>query len=319
MRLSWAIIIALLAAPCGALCHCCVPVRPAPPPRAAPPRRDAHTRRELLARGVALGVSSCACCMAPPQPAYALAKLVEPDRAAKEKFDVSRNAIFDSGFARGMAEGMGDYEAAVAPKKKELFGALLASLPRNEGVVVEIGMGSFPNAPFFAQPPAGSKPPPAAMDIIGIDPNDSMARYAQRNAKAAGLLDAGHSLRILHGVAEALPLESGTADAVVCTLTLCSVVDPPVALAEMRRVLRPGGKLLFVEHVLSETDAALAQQQRTLTPMQAAPARAAPPGQPHPPHRFSRGSGGAQSHHLHPSRRWRAPTAATSTGVRSST
>ena len=54
----------------------------------------------------------------------------------------------------------------------------------------------------------------------------------------------------------------------VCTLTLCSVRDPAAAVAEVRRVLRPGGIFLFIEHVLSPTDAFLAQQQRTLTPLQ---------------------------------------------------
>lgn len=70
------------------------------------------------------------------------------------------------------------------------------------------------------------------------------------------------------GVGEALPLADSSADAVVCTLTLCSVRDPAAAVAEVRRVLRPGGIFLFIEHVLSPTDAFLAQQQRTLTPLQ---------------------------------------------------
>ena len=71
-----------------------------------------------------------------------------------------------------------------------------------------------------------------------------------------------------HGVAEALPLPDGSVDAVVCPLTLCSVPNQELALAEIRRVLRPGGTYLFWEHVLSRDDIGLALQQRLLTPLQ---------------------------------------------------
>mmetsp|Transcript_31750 Transcript_31750/g.79778 ORF Transcript_31750/g.79778 Transcript_31750/m.79778 type:complete len:158 (-) Transcript_31750:813-1286(-) len=81
---------------------------------------------------------------------------------------------------------------------------------------------------------------------------------------------AAASLRIVHGVAEALPLPSNCADAVVCTLTLCSVRDPAAALAEIRRVLKPGAPFLFVEHVLSEDDPGLAAQQLRFDSLQVA-------------------------------------------------
>jgi ubiquinone/menaquinone biosynthesis C-methylase UbiE len=132
-----------------------------------------------------------------------------------------------------MANSMADYERAVAPHKKELFGKLLASLPETDAVVVELGMGSFPNAPYLAATDAAS---PQRMDIVGIDPNDSMEAYAQRSARRAGLLEQGHSVRVVHGVGEALPLKNRVADAVVCTLTLCSVVEPERVMAEVRRV-----------------------------------------------------------------------------------
>ena len=99
-----------------------------------------------------------------------------------------------------------------------------------------------------------------------------MAPYAQRASEKAGLLSRGHSVRTSHGVGEALPLADGCADAVVCTLTLCSVVDPARTLAEIVRVLKPGGKFLFLEHVLSETDSGLARQQVVATPLQVASA-----------------------------------------------
>jgi ubiquinone/menaquinone biosynthesis C-methylase UbiE len=118
------------------------------------------------------------------------------------------------------------------------------------------------------------------MDIIGIDPNDKMSTYAQINARKArltgskprftptGAIAPPNTVRIVHGVSEALPLQDASCDAVVCTLTLCSVVDPEASLAEVKRVLKPGGKFLFWEHVLSETDEDLKRQQIALTPAQ---------------------------------------------------
>jgi len=218
------------------------------------------SRRALLG-----GAFACPCCLISPGAADALAALVTPNSKDLQAFDVPRDARRDSGFAMGMATGMADYEVAAAPRKRVLFGNLLASLPKTDAVVVELGMGSFPNADFLA---AGGESGPQRMDIIGLDPNDSMEVYARRAAKRAGLLEQGHSVRVVHGVGEALPLKTGSADAVVCTLTLCSVVDPERTLAEVRRVLKPGGKLLFWEHVLCETDSSLAMQQELTTPMQ---------------------------------------------------
>ena len=159
-----------------------------------------------------------------------------------------------------MSTGMREYEAAVASTKQELFDKMLHTLPEGpERVVVELGMGSFPNAPFY-------RTARSPLDIIGVDPNDSMEAYAKKNAKE--LVATGFSVRVVHGVGEALPLSSGSADAVVCTLTLCSVPQPERALAEIRRVLRPGGQFLFLEHVLSETDQRMATLQRALSPAQ---------------------------------------------------
>ena len=166
----------------------------------------------------------------------------------------------DAGFALGMATGMRDYEVAVGPTKQRYFGKMLRALPaRPDAVVVELGMGSFPNSPFYAE----ARYP---LDLIGVDPNDSMATFAM--AAAAPLKATGSTVRTTHGVGEALPLATGSVDAVVCTLTLCSVLAPERVLAEVRRVLRPGGQFLFVEHVLSETDPRFAEVQKALTPAQ---------------------------------------------------
>eukprot|EP00536_Pseudo-nitzschia_multiseries_P001067 jgi/Psemu1/180083/e_gw1.13.73.1 len=160
---------------------------------------------------------------------------------------------------------MVDYEREAYPKKKELFRNLFSSLSTSEErdpVVVEIGMGSFPNALYYKGAARG-------LDIIGVDPNDWMAGYAKDNADRAGLLQGdGDNLRIVHGVSEALPLLDASCDAVVCTLTLCSVLDPALSVSEIKRVLKPGGKFLFWEHVLSETDPGFARQQILNTPNQ---------------------------------------------------
>ena len=100
-----------------------------------------------------------------------------------------------------------------------------------------------------------------------MDPNDRMENYARDNAARAGL-GATSSLRVAHGVSEALPLASKSCDAIVCSLTLCSVVDPARSVAEIKRVLRPGGQFVFWEHVLSETDPSFAEEQVRATPMQ---------------------------------------------------
>lgn len=224
---------------------------------------------DVLCRSVS-AASICGCCSSTlflPQPAHGLAQITTPLPEALVGFDPPRNPFMDAAFAQGMAVGMVDYEREAYPKKKELFKQLFSSLPINgnnneEPVVVEIGMGSFPNALYYEGAAKG-------LDIVGIDPNDWMTGYAKENAERAGLLNVdGDNLRIVHGISEALPLLDGSCDAVVCTLTLCSVVDPVKSVSEIKRVLKPGGKFLFWEHVLSQTDPNFARQQILNTPNQ---------------------------------------------------
>eukprot|EP00961_Rhodomonas_salina_P016237 218438-Rhodomonas_salina.5 len=75
-----------------------------------------------------------------------------------------------------MSTGMADYEEAAKAKKKELFKRFLSAMPRTGASIVEVGMGSFPNAPYFGL----LKEAPRQMDILGVDPNDNMAGYAQK-------------------------------------------------------------------------------------------------------------------------------------------
>eukprot|EP00930_Biecheleria_cincta_P082068 TRINITY_DN7162_c0_g3_i1.p1 TRINITY_DN7162_c0_g3~~TRINITY_DN7162_c0_g3_i1.p1 ORF type:complete len:366 (+),score=75.81 TRINITY_DN7162_c0_g3_i1:32-1099(+) len=230
-------------------------------PAPAPQRQS----RAGLLRVAAAAACACGVCLrTESRPASAMAQLVLPSAEKLRRFDPPRDKEFDKRFAGGMNFGMRDYEEAVAANKRKHFEQFFQALPKG-ATIVEVGLGSFPNAPFF-----GMSSAPQGMDIIGVDPNDSMEQYARQNAEAAGIMDPAkkNSLRIAHGVAEALPLDTGSADGVVCTLTLCSVLDPDMALAEITRVLKPGGKFLFHEHVLSESDPKFAVQQQKMTPYQ---------------------------------------------------
>jgi ubiquinone/menaquinone biosynthesis C-methylase UbiE len=107
-------------------------------------------------------------------------------------------------------------------------------VPAAEGRVLEIGVGSGLNLPFYSQ---------KAERVIGLDPSPkllSMARQAARPTTSP--------VEFVEGSAEAIPLEDASVDTVVTTWTLCSIPDAPRSLREMRRVLKPEGRLLFVEH-----------------------------------------------------------------------
>ncbi|MFH7326815.1 class I SAM-dependent methyltransferase [Desulfurivibrio sp. C05AmB] len=98
------------------------------------------------------------------------------------------------------------------------------------GRTLEVGCGTGRNLPLY----------PAGLAVIGIDPDPAALRYARRRAPRVPLLAA----RV-----EALPFRPGTFDSVVSSLVFCSVADPERGLAEIRRVLRPGGELRMLEHV----------------------------------------------------------------------
>ena len=203
--------------------------------------------------------------------ALAMAPIVDLDPGLVSKYDLPRSDKQDYLFAKGMAQGMKGYEQAVKDRKQRLFSEVFAQLPKGvEATVVEVGLGTFPNASYYFE--GEVKSGPSSLDLVGVDPNDAMESYATANlakARSSGSKLDAH-LRIVHGVAEALPLLSKSADAVICTLTLCSVVDPERAVAEVRRVLKPGAPFMFIEHVLSEDDPNLAQLQLRFNAMQIA-------------------------------------------------
>lgn len=125
-------------------------------------------------------------------------------------------------------------------------------IPQAAGRVLEIGIGTGLNLPFYDKQKVRS--------LVGIDPAEQMHRLARRRSERAGL-----PVELLPLSADRLPLASASFDCVVCTFTLCTVPDPPAALAEMRRVLRPGGTLLLAEHGLAP-EPQVARWQHRLEP-----------------------------------------------------
>lgn len=103
-----------------------------------------------------------------------------------------------------------------------------------EGRVLDIGFGSGPNLPFYAR---------KARDIFGLDPSPPLLARAQKKVPRAQT-----PVHLLEGSAEHIPLADHSMDTIVMTWTGCSIAQIGAALGEMRRVLRPGGRLLFVEH-----------------------------------------------------------------------
>jgi len=119
------------------------------------------------------------------------------------------------------------------------------------GRVLEIGIGSGLNLAFYG---------PAVTSILGIEPSQALIDLATIRAGTAR-----RTVSFLHASAEEIPMEAGSVDTVVTTWTLCSIGDAAAALAEMRRVLKPGGELLFAEHGHAP-DAWVARWQDWLTP-----------------------------------------------------
>lgn len=127
-------------------------------------------------------------------------------------------------------------------------------VPRAHGRVLEVGVGTGHNLPFYD---AGR-----VTEVIALDPAEQMHRRARSRAAEAGI-----DVRVLGLPAETIPLDDDEVDTVVMTFTLCTIPDPTTALAEMRRVLKPGGELLFCEHGLSP-DPGVRKWQRRLNPVQ---------------------------------------------------
>ncbi|KAG6533020.1 methyltransferase-like protein 7A isoform X1 [Zingiber officinale] len=221
----------LLSPPLSVFCPCCRPV----------------TKRRLL-----LGASTVALPLLPTSPAGARCPS-DPDVALK-RVHPPRPDWYEEFYAKAMDQSMQSYESEVAVYKKKLFTQLSGEVCK----VLELGVGTGPNFRYYA----GA----AGRYIVGVDPNKQMEKYARASAEAVGLQSTRFSF--VKGVGEALNVEDNTMDAVIGTLVLCSVSDVALTLREVRRVLKPGGLYLFIEHVAARDGSFLRFAQNVLDPLQ---------------------------------------------------
>jgi len=126
-----------------------------------------------------------------------------------------------------------------------------AAIGAAHGTVLEVGVGSGLNLPIYG----------AAVDrVYGIDPSPELLDHAGQRMEEAHV-----PVSLVRASAERLPFADAAFDTIAMTWTLCSIPNPSAALAEMRRVLKTGGRLLFVEHGLS-SEPGIMRWQRRLTP-----------------------------------------------------
>ena len=125
-------------------------------------------------------------------------------------------------------------------------------VPMAEGVVLEVGIGSGLNIPYYDSTKISA--------IIGLDPSEELNNMAKKVAADKGL-----EVDFILGSAEAIPLPDNHVDSVLVTYTLCTIPDALSASKEMRRVLKPDGKMIFCEHGLAP-DADVAKWQARIDP-----------------------------------------------------
>lgn len=154
---------------------------------------------------------------------------------------------------------MGVYEKWILPRlvdatmrNKEAMRYRSQIVPHARGTVLEIGVGSGLNLPFYGH---------GVEQLYGLDPSEELLAMARKKSRAIAI-----PIEFLAYPGEEIPLDDKCIDTVVTTWTLCSIPDPVKALREMRRVLKPGGILLFAEHGLAP-EARVQGWQQFLNPL----------------------------------------------------
>jgi len=148
-------------------------------------------------------------------------------------------AMYDRMLASSEQNGLGEHRDAL--------------LREARGRVLEIGAGTGVNLRHY--------PATGIDELVLTEPEPPMARRLEDRVSGAA-----RDAQVLRAGADALPFADASFDTVVCTLVLCTVPDAPRALAELHRVLAPGGHLLFLEHVRN-ADAKRAHRQDRITPL----------------------------------------------------
>jgi len=156
-----------------------------------------------------------------------------------------RPAWLEHFFAWAWSHATTPLEKSYGPLKDAMFADL-------SGDVVEIGPGAGINFRHY----------PKGVHVRGIEPNAFMHPYLEAAAEEQGL-----DLTIERGHAEEMHLPDASVDAVVSTLVLCSVFNPDLALAEILRVLKPGGKFYFIEHVAAGPNTMMRRTQNFIAPL----------------------------------------------------
>jgi ubiquinone/menaquinone biosynthesis C-methylase UbiE len=153
-----------------------------------------------------------------------------------------QRAVHHPVFARVYARVGHLMDAEIGDHRRRLLAGLA-------GRVLEVGAGNGLNFPHY---------PATVTEVLAVEPEPYLRHLALAAARQAPV-----PIRVVDGTAEALPAPDRAVDAVVASLVLCIVADPDQALAEVRRVLRLGGRLRFYEHVRA-TDLRLARWQDRL-------------------------------------------------------
>ncbi|KAF8729477.1 hypothetical protein HU200_017412 [Digitaria exilis] len=214
---------------------------------AALPRRCFCGRRHLI------GASSAAALLPLLAPPSRAAPPIDPE-VMLERVHPPRPDWYEEFYAVAMDQGMKSYEAEIAGYKAKLF-SRLSTTRKN---ILELGVGTGPNFKYYASN--------NGCNVIGVDPNKHMENYARKTALSAGLPSSSFTFR--RGVAEALPVEDNSMDVVIGTLVLCSVNNIDMSLREIKRVLKPGGLYLFIEHVAAPDGSLLRLVQGAFDPLQ---------------------------------------------------
>ncbi|MET9663302.1 class I SAM-dependent methyltransferase [Streptomyces sp. NPDC006510] len=161
-------------------------------------------------------------------------------RSTRVPQDAVHHPVFARFYARMSVAA--ETKAGLAAVRSELLAGL-------SGRVIEIGAGNGLNFAHY---------PPAVSEVVAIEPERTLRQLAVRSALRAGI-----PVDVVPGAAEALPVKSEAFDGAVASLVLCTVRNVERSLAEIVRVLRPGGELRFFEHVRAD-DRAMATTQRAL-------------------------------------------------------
>ncbi len=162
----------------------------------------------------------------------------------KEQANLTNHSIFAGMYER--LSRRGPEHRFMEPLRKEVIG-------QAHGVVLEVGAGTGLNVPIYD--------PEQVERVEAVEPDSAMLRYARERVKTARV-----PITLTQAPTESLPFADETFDSTVATLVFCSVTDPMMGFSEIRRVLKPGGILLLIEHVRAQ--GTFAQQiQNMVTPI----------------------------------------------------